>query len=324
MGSRDERQILSRVGTRFPLTLKDVRTVCPLDLLEDSSLQMPWLTDDTVSLGHFEYVLWHLWGGPKMTADKALLRRLVGHTTPETGNHFILWVFDFQRKEIRVYDSLKMKPTVTPGKMLLLSNAFRDRGGLEGWAVKYPEQWRQKDNVNCDVFVCTAAENEVQNIEVRSEDLSLSQCKELRKYHAASMIKELEVMDFPPTKNEVDMQQEKETKLQNEDKRRHSSNYHCMAAKMKTCLFQRSTASKRTWQALNNLGLGGLLTSVEIENLNSDLLHGRKLSHRIHRQGYRGRPSYQKIISSNVRFWTIFGENEKGTSFSMPRHHHYR
>ncbi|KAJ8336561.1 hypothetical protein SKAU_G00377810 [Synaphobranchus kaupii] len=47
-----------------------------------------------------------------------------------------------------------------------------------------------------------------------------------------------------------------------------------------------------------------------IQNLNSDLQHGRKLSHRIHLQGSRGRPSYQKIISSNVRFWTIFGENE--------------
>ncbi|KAJ8367792.1 hypothetical protein SKAU_G00078200 [Synaphobranchus kaupii] len=47
-----------------------------------------------------------------------------------------------------------------------------------------------------------------------------------------------------------------------------------------------------------------------IQNLSSDLLHGRKLSHRIHLQGSRGRPSYQKIISSNMRFWTIFGKNE--------------
>ncbi|KAJ8352161.1 hypothetical protein SKAU_G00236370 [Synaphobranchus kaupii] len=390
MGSRDERQILSRVGTRFPLTLKDVRSVCLLDLLEDSSLQMPWLTDDTVSLGHFEYVLWHREWSKDGNVDNRSLQRVQ--------------VFDFQRKEIRVYDSLKMKPTITPGEMLLLSNAFRDRGGLEGWAVKYPEQWRQKDDVNCGVFVCTAAENEVQNIEARSEDLSLSQCKELRKYHAANMIKELEVMDFPPTKNEVDVQQEKETKLQNEDKRRYSSNYHCMAAKMKTCLFQRATASKRQyhdhvqnydWLCCNDCGewihidcagqkkmdwssknfscgctksqldlklaqesfraqqVDAILTDREIQaldkdlkkgdilsnrlylhsnpgfdsvvkmlysdslsvfddakNLNSDLLHGRKLSHRIHLQGSRGRPSYQKIISSNVRFWTIFGENE--------------
>ncbi|KAJ8369440.1 hypothetical protein SKAU_G00094680 [Synaphobranchus kaupii] len=62
-----------------------------------------------------------------------------------------------------------------------------------------------------------------------------------------------------------------------------------------------SNCNYRTREALNNLGLGGLLTSVEIENLNSDLLHGRKLSHRINLQGSRGRPSYQKMISSNMR-----------------------
>lgn len=46
------------------------------------------------------------------TADTIFLSRLVGGETPEKGNHFVLWVFDFPQKEIRVYDSLKMHQTI--------------------------------------------------------------------------------------------------------------------------------------------------------------------------------------------------------------------
>ncbi|KAK7919082.1 hypothetical protein WMY93_010366 [Mugilogobius chulae] len=66
-------QPLTSVGPFFPLTMKDLYSVCPLELLEQSSMTMPWLTDDAVnfriaqlaerhkiaSLGTFHFIVWH-------------------------------------------------------------------------------------------------------------------------------------------------------------------------------------------------------------------------------------------------------------------------
>ncbi|KAL6481153.1 hypothetical protein MHYP_G00092330 [Metynnis hypsauchen] len=51
---------------------------------------------------------------------KSAHSRVVGHKTPESGNHFILWVFDGLTSEIRLYDSLgKNKTTEAQDKELL-------------------------------------------------------------------------------------------------------------------------------------------------------------------------------------------------------------
>lgn len=99
-------------------------------------------------------------------------------------------------------------------------NVFRFSGGLQGWNVTYPPQWKQQDSVNCGVFMCSvsclfcvllvflssasdicgfikvncfvpnqAAENEVQHVAVSTEALTLNQCRTLRLHHATQMIK---------------------------------------------------------------------------------------------------------------------------------------
>ena len=45
-GSRDGKQPLMREGAKFLITLKDLKSVCPVNILDESSLQMPWLTDE--------------------------------------------------------------------------------------------------------------------------------------------------------------------------------------------------------------------------------------------------------------------------------------
>ena len=45
-GCRDENQTVNHSTRRNPVSIKDMRSVCPLELLEESSLAMPWLTDN--------------------------------------------------------------------------------------------------------------------------------------------------------------------------------------------------------------------------------------------------------------------------------------
>lgn len=46
IGGRDENQALVHVSRRFPVSIKDIRSVCPPELLGESLLAMPWLTDN--------------------------------------------------------------------------------------------------------------------------------------------------------------------------------------------------------------------------------------------------------------------------------------
>nr|XP_055025246.1 uncharacterized protein LOC129415101 [Misgurnus anguillicaudatus] len=173
-GNRDEKEPLAYVWKRYPVAIKDIRSVCPPELLGDSSLRMPWLTDDAVNyrvaqvaqenmcgaLGDFDFIVWHRdWRNSGAVSDedikhipvseKIFLPRIVGHHSPETGNHFILWVFDFLKKEIRIYDSLMLYSTISDDDMELLRHVFRFSGGLQDWTMTYPPQWKQRDSVNC-------------------------------------------------------------------------------------------------------------------------------------------------------------------------------
>ncbi|KAL7882539.1 hypothetical protein SRHO_G00001970 [Serrasalmus rhombeus] len=90
--------------------------------------------------------------------SKVLIPRVVGHKTPESGNHFILWVFDGLTSEIRLYDSLGKNKTIEAQDMELLCNAFQNIWDLGTWTIKSPAQWKQSDSDNCGVFVCTIDE----------------------------------------------------------------------------------------------------------------------------------------------------------------------
>ncbi|XP_036943146.1 uncharacterized protein LOC119012971 [Acanthopagrus latus] len=175
--------------------------------------------------------------------DKLFLPRIVGHLSPETGNHFILWVFDFKLRQIRVYDSLMLQCQISHGDMDLLRNVFRLSGGLEGWTVTFPSQWKQQDTVNCGVFVCSAAENEALNREVTAEALTLNQCRTLRLHHAAQILKTVNAEDFPRTAEELLKMEKKEIKLQEAEAKKPNSNSHCLAWKLRSCLFQRATGT---------------------------------------------------------------------------------
>ncbi|KAK0156412.1 hypothetical protein N1851_000282 [Merluccius polli] len=41
-GCRDENQTVTHSTRRHPVSIKDMRSVCPLELLAESSLAMPW------------------------------------------------------------------------------------------------------------------------------------------------------------------------------------------------------------------------------------------------------------------------------------------
>uniref|UniRef100_A0AAQ4PPL1 C2H2-type domain-containing protein n=1 Tax=Gasterosteus aculeatus aculeatus TaxID=481459 RepID=A0AAQ4PPL1_GASAC len=177
-GSRDERQVLNNIKQRHPLCIRDVCSVCPVALLGGAARVMPWLTDDlamdnskSAALSHFDFILWHRdWINNKNVNDRLvsllpdaeliLLPRLVGHINKETGNHFILWVLDFSKKEVRIYDSLKTRTGLDEDDLDLLKNVFREKGGLRGWSVTYPVQWLQKDSVNCGIFVCSVSKSQ--------------------------------------------------------------------------------------------------------------------------------------------------------------------
>ncbi|XP_078099390.1 uncharacterized protein LOC144512532 [Sander vitreus] len=100
------------------------------------------------------------------------------------GNHFILWVFDGSKTEIRVYDSLEKYTLILD----ILSLAFQNIWRLKEWSISYPDQWRQKDGVNCGVFVCTAAELDIKGTDMTNEPLNQVQLGHHRMYHAACLI----------------------------------------------------------------------------------------------------------------------------------------
>lgn len=62
-GSRDETKVITTINRKFPLSIKDIRSVCPVELLGESAWVMPWLTDD-VSCGLCGYSL------PRMSVCK--------------------------------------------------------------------------------------------------------------------------------------------------------------------------------------------------------------------------------------------------------------
>nr|XP_055036496.1 uncharacterized protein LOC129423979 [Misgurnus anguillicaudatus] len=271
-GDRDEEQTMACISRRFPVRIKDIRSVCPPELLGESFLAMPWLTDDAVNyrvaqlaqesmhgaLASYDFILWYReWRDNRHVSDKVVRRipvsdkifltRVTGDVNPERGNHFILWVFDFPEKQIRVYDPLGIYKTISDFDMDILRNVFRFSGGLEGWMVHYPVQWRQQDSVNCGVLVCAAAENEIFRREVTAETLTLNQCRSLRLYHATQMIKNMNPEDFPPTSAERLKKEREELRLQQEESKLKDSSSQCMAWKIKTCLFQRATGKTRVF-----------------------------------------------------------------------------
>ncbi|XP_039639077.1 uncharacterized protein LOC120547622 [Perca fluviatilis] len=198
--------------------LADLLSICPQPLLEDDlHTSYPWLTDDAVNarvlqlarplqnvftLQTFHFTAWwrnwingesissrHLHCIQGLKPDsKVLFPRVVGHQTPETGNHFILWVFDGSKTEIRVYDSLEKYTLISQPDMDILSLAFQNIWRLKEWSISYPDQWRQKDGVNCGVFVCTAAELDIKGTDMTNEPLNQVQLGHLRMYHAACLI----------------------------------------------------------------------------------------------------------------------------------------
>ncbi|KAL7396910.1 hypothetical protein ABVT39_013480 [Epinephelus coioides] len=81
----------------------------------------------TATLGHFEFILWHRQWIKNKNVDDSLLNLLpdaeiifLPRLSKETGNHFILWILDFSKKEIRVYDSLKTMTSIDKDDMDLL------------------------------------------------------------------------------------------------------------------------------------------------------------------------------------------------------------
>ncbi|XP_056299279.1 uncharacterized protein LOC130212166 [Pseudoliparis swirei] len=146
--------------------------------------------------------------------------------------------------EIRIYDSLKTWTGICEDDMDLLKNVFRKKGGLQDWRVRYPVQWLQKDSVNCGIFVCSAAENEVTKINVQEETLTMTQCRTLRTYHGAKMIKDVPETSFPLTKDVSDEMERQEKKLQIAEGNKCDSNCHCIAWCIGACTFQRVVGTR--------------------------------------------------------------------------------
>ncbi|KAG9278056.1 hypothetical protein AMEX_G5849 [Astyanax mexicanus] len=241
----------------------DLRSILPAQYLnedpEESYPSLPWLTDDAVNCrvaqvakGHmnmkvlptFQFICWWRdWitlkkvSNRNMTSlqdlqpqDTILFPRVVGGKTPETGNHFILWVFDGSKQEIRIYDSMHQYTTI--GKKVLNLNyflssyAFQNTWKMTEWTIRYPSQWHQCDQQNCGIFVCTMAEMEVNNIKIVTETLRGAQLEHLRFYHATSLIKDV-TQDISK-----------------------SSKEECMAEKLNVCTFQRLAAQGSLYPAV--------------------------------------------------------------------------
>ncbi|MEQ2201417.1 hypothetical protein XENOCAPTIV_012041, partial [Xenoophorus captivus] len=90
-----------------------------------------------------------------------------------------------------------------------------------------------------------AAENEVQMHNVTAEALTLNQCRILRLHHATQMLRNVHAEDFPPTVKEMAAMEKKEIKLQETQVKNTDSSIHCLAWKIRTCLFQRATGKTR-------------------------------------------------------------------------------
>ncbi|CAL8383009.1 unnamed protein product [Gadus morhua 'NCC'] len=61
--------------------------------------------------------------------------------------------------------------------------------------------------------LCALLQLHVQEIEMGQQYLTLSNSSQLRKYHAACMIKDLNNQDFPPTQNRMAEKLDREEKL---------------------------------------------------------------------------------------------------------------
>ncbi|KAG9276448.1 hypothetical protein AMEX_G8762 [Astyanax mexicanus] len=241
--------------------LPDLQTLLPLEYLEHQKKEdlpaLPWLTDDIVNcrisqlvdgqkfkvLPTFEFVCW--WRDIKTTGsitsrNKKILQdlhpdtvilfpRIVGGKTPESGNHFILWVIDGVLKQIRVYDSLQLYPSPNDWEMDILRQAFQETWDLAEWDVQYPQQWHQKDSQNCGVFVCTMAEMEVRGIKLGQDTLSGPQLQFLRRYHATSIICDVMVEEVLKSRQE------------------------CMAADINVCVFQKLGTRGSLYPEVKNL-----------------------------------------------------------------------
>ncbi|XP_076866870.1 uncharacterized protein LOC143518315 [Brachyhypopomus gauderio] len=204
--------------------LQDLKSLYPPEMMssEEQStgkIRMPWLTDSVVDtrlsqlveraqnvilIPTFNFILWWRdWQKNKAIQDvhlkcikdvkkntKVLIPRVVGHKTPESGNHFILWVFDGVTSEIKLYDSLGKTKTIADQDMELLCNAFQNIWNLSSWTIQSPAQWKQSDSDNCGVLVCTMAELEVRSIKAANETLFQKQLLYLRRYHAAALAAE--------------------------------------------------------------------------------------------------------------------------------------
>ncbi|XP_077095332.1 uncharacterized protein LOC143746925 [Siphateles boraxobius] len=114
--------------------------------------------------------------------------------------------------------------SIEKNDMDILREAFQKLGSLDGWTVCNPEQWMQRDGVNCGVFVCTAAEMEAKKMKMSSEVLQTCQLVHLRVYHATSMLKDVMTEDFPTAIGERE-EGEIETNT-------------CMAQDIKACVYQ--------------------------------------------------------------------------------------
>ncbi|XP_056310315.1 uncharacterized protein LOC130221751 isoform X2 [Danio aesculapii] len=72
----------------------------------------------------------------KNDAQKILCPRIVWTgQTPETGCHFILWVFDKTEKQIRIYHNTEHYISISASDMNILRDAFRNTDSLDAWTV---------------------------------------------------------------------------------------------------------------------------------------------------------------------------------------------
>ncbi|XP_077098211.1 uncharacterized protein LOC143749670 [Siphateles boraxobius] len=159
--------VIAKISHYTSLELRDLKSLCPPDLLKYTSILMPWLTDneincrvaqiaaetqDCIALTTDTFILWHRdWLASKTVSDshlkivendaqKILFPRIIGGQTPERGCHFILWVFDKTAKKIRIYDNTQHNINISATDMDILKDVFRNLDSLEGWTVCNPQQ----------------------------------------------------------------------------------------------------------------------------------------------------------------------------------------
>ncbi|XP_041852981.1 uncharacterized protein LOC121647525 [Melanotaenia boesemani] len=203
--------------------------------------------------------------------SSVLFPRVVGHSTPETGNHFILWVLNGLTKEIMVYDSMRHHMVISPQDMDILSRAFEKIWKLKEWTVTFPNQWRQEDSVNCGVFVCTAADLYIRGLQMKTEALNQIQLGQLRVYHATSLM-----ADVVPKGQKV--------------------RENCMVEVIHGCIFYDSSGkgqkkrlyphtNKENWintmNCLHKDGVQGLISEERIKTLKDLLDSGKRKSQRM-------------------------------------------